>query len=287
MEPACEHFGGTHQQVGSNVVLMVRIVAKGRKEISEKKNLKGIRLPGSPREKLLLAVANLTEETRSCLLVIGEHPKPGKRAMKRIVKVLLWVTILESGFAGLWLSGRSGVAADEPKTDVKERGTLKGHTNFVLSLAFSPDSKTLASASEDRRIKLWDVAAGKEQATLQGHTERVNFVAFSPDGKTLASASDDKTIKLWDMATGKELATLQGHTERVLSLAFRPDGKMLASVSADKTIKQWDVATGKELATLMGHKSVVLSVVFSPDGKTLASASFDKTIKLWDVKPAK
>ena len=82
---------------------------------------------------------------------------------------------------------------------------------MVCCVAFSPDGKTLASGSEDKTIKLWDVATGKEQATLKGHTEWVKSVAFSPDGKTLASGSGDSTIKLWDVATGKEQATLKGH----------------------------------------------------------------------------
>jgi WD40 repeat protein len=81
-------------------------------------------------------------------------------------------------------------------------------------VAFSPDGKTLASASWDQTIKLWDVQTGKELATLKGHTGWVTSVAFSPDGKTLASAggerseessgSADRTIKLWDVQTGKE-----------------------------------------------------------------------------------
>jgi WD40 repeat protein len=87
---------------------------------------------------------------------------------------------------------------------------LQGHTHAVYCVAFSSDSKTLASASGDKTVKLWDLATGKERATLQGHTESVMSVAFSPDGKTLASASYDKTVKLWDVATGKERATLKG-----------------------------------------------------------------------------
>jgi RNA polymerase sigma factor (sigma-70 family) len=149
-------------------------------------------------------------------------------------------------------------------------------------LAFSPDGKTLAWTSGDE-IELWDVATGKERATLQGHTGFVRSVAYSPDGKTLASASDDKTIKLWDVATGKQRATLQGHTNEVMSVAYSPDGKTLASAGHDKTIRLYEVATGKQRATLLAHAAPVRSVAYSPDGKTLASASEDKTIRLWDV----
>ena len=70
-------------------------------------------------------------------------------------------------------------------------------------MAFSPDGKTLASGSDDKTIKLWDVASGKNTATVKGHKNKVETVAFSPDGKTLASGSSDKTIKLWDVKPGK------------------------------------------------------------------------------------
>jgi WD40 repeat protein/energy-coupling factor transporter ATP-binding protein EcfA2 len=165
---------------------------------------------------------------------------------------------------------------------------LTGHTDRVSSVAFSPDGKTLASASDDRTIILWDVATGQPIGQpLTGHTDMVESVAFSPDGKTLASGSGDNTIILWDVAKRQPIGQpLTGHTSYVLSVAFSPDGKTLASGSLDNTIILWDVAKRQPIGQpLTGHTSYVLSVAFSPDGKTLASGSDDNTIILWDVNP--
>ena len=165
--------------------------------------------------------------------------------------------------------------------------TLKGHTDQVWSVVFSPDGKRLASASSDHTVKVWDVISGQETLSLKGHSAEVVSVAFSPDGKRLASASYDKSVKVWDVPSGQIAFTLKGHTAAVQSVVFRPDGKQLASSSADLEqpgeLKVWDAKSGQELRTVRGHTGGFRSVAFSPDGKRLASANLDETVRVWDA----
>jgi WD40 repeat protein len=123
--------------------------------------------------------------------------------------------------------------------------TLEGHSDWVTSVAFSHDSKLLASASRDQTVKIWDTSTGSLQQTLEGHSDWVASVAFSHDSKLLASASHDKTAKIWDMSTGTGSLqqTLEGHSDWVTSVAFSHDSKLLASASDDKTVKIWDIST--------------------------------------------
>ena len=158
-----------------------------------------------------------------------------------------------------------------------------GHSKDVTSVAFSPDAKTLLSASSDKTLRLWDLATGREIRKFEGHSKEVTSVAFSPDGKTALSGSEDDTLRLWDLRSGREISKFEGHSSVVSSVAFAPDGKTALSGSWDNTLRLWDLATGREIRKFEGHSEEVTSVAFSPDGKTALSGSWDKTLRLWEL----
>ena len=196
-----------------------------------------------------------------------------------LILSFILILLLAGGSIGTSEGGAGEQAANQPPELVVQTG----HSGLITSIAFTLDSKLIASGSYDNTIKIWDAASGVQIRTLAGHTKQVTSVVFSPDGKYLASGSFDYTARIWDVATGKLLHTLARHSLAVQSVAINRDGTLLATSSIDKLIVLWDLASGKELRTLMGHTGVVTSVAFGPDGKTLVSASWDKTVKLWDT----
>lgn len=200
-----------------------------------------------------------------------------------------------------------------PAFAAKVMEVLDGGT--VWSLAFAPDSQTLASASSDKTVKLWDSHTGQLMRTLYGHEKSVDQVVYSPDGSSIASASRDHSIKLWDARSGQLKRTLSPG-ERPISIAFSPDGKLLANASSVREqvngetdiigsrVLLWDVETGeivRELerlhfpeshpeATTRGGR--FYSAVFSPDGATVATGAalwegvqiVGGEVKLWNAQ---
>jgi WD40 repeat protein len=174
--------------------------------------------------------------------------------------------------------------------------TLGGNSCLVTAVSFSPDGKTLATASEDA-LKLFDFWSGATLQVLQGHSRfrkteylslqwmaypQADAMSFSPNGETLATVAGCE-IKLWDVSSGAALQTLSDEPDWIEAVAFSPDGKLLASVSYD-TVKLWHNGLGVMLQKLTGHSSKVQDIAFSPDGSILASAYKDSTVKLWDAR---
>lgn len=163
-----------------------------------------------------------------------------------------------------------------------ERGQLLGAPLTGHSAAFSPDSKTLASGSDDKTIRLWAVDTGQCLRELRDK-DKISGVSFSPDGKILASIGEG-IIRLWKVDTGQP----QGRVLRGSSMIFSPDSKILVILGGDYTIRFWDVGRSQLWGEpLTGHQDVVKSVAFSLDGKTFATGSRDETIILWDVNTGK
>jgi WD40 repeat protein len=159
----------------------------------------------------------------------------------------------------------------------------RGHAAPLNAVAISPDGRTLASAGEDRLVKVWDLADGRVLHSFAVHTGAVWGLAFSPDGELLATGSGDGTLALWELRSGTPIRTLHGHSRSPSRLAFSPDGTSLAAGSERGTVKLWVVASGQERSPLPGHSGTVRCVAFSPDGTRLASGGEDRRVRVHDL----
>jgi hypothetical protein len=149
-------------------------------------------------------------------------------------------------------------------------------------VAFSPDSRLVATASSDGTARLWTTADSSLAQTLTGHESPVRDVAFSPDGRTLATGAQDGKVRLWDVGSGRPLLTLTGHLGPVLSVAVSPDEPRLATAALDGTVRVWDTRDGQEVLALKAPAEGGGRAWFSSDGARLVGG-FPRRPVVWDA----
>ncbi|HKN99574.1 MAG TPA: hypothetical protein VJX10_20805 [Pseudonocardiaceae bacterium] len=149
-------------------------------------------------------------------------------------------------------------------------------------IAYSPDGRTLATASPNGIIETWDVANMNRTANIFTYSS-INSMAFDRNGDVVALGCDDGTVQLWNLPAQQKISSLPDHRVHaaVESVAYSPNGKLSASGSDDHTVRLWNTADNSLVAVLRGHTKGVRSIAFNPDGTTLASGSSDGTIRLW------
>jgi len=163
-----------------------------------------------------------------------------------------------------------------------EELVLRGHTEHVDALAFSPDSQRIATASWDRTVRLWDPSSGRLIQTLDGPAGASSCVAFGPAGR-LAASGRDRTITIWD-ANGALIHRLPGHQRSVFALVFSHDGRYLASAGEDCKVMVHEAASGRLIAEKgMEFDKFVYALAFSPDDTRLAIAIGEGTVVLRDI----
>jgi WD40 repeat protein len=174
---------------------------------------------------------------------------------------------------------RGQVSRWDPATG--ELHHLAGHEDRVNDLAYSPDGRHLASASDDRTGRVWDLRSG-HVTVLKGNEWQLTGVAFHPDGHLVATSSIDGTARSWDATTGTQLRTVASISP-VEVVAYTPDGTRLIGAGTDGTARVWDTETAEALLVLAGHTARIERVVAAPNGREVLTSSFDDTTRRWDI----
>ncbi len=159
--------------------------------------------------------------------------------------------------------------------------TYRGHPDWVHGIAWSPDGKHLASASDE--VHVWDTSTGNIISRYSNHSDFASAVVWSPDGKRIASASDDGTAHVWDAISRRDLVVYSNHSGAVNAIAWSPDGTRIASVSDDETVQVWNAFNGSRLFTYRDRLNCIFTVTWAPDGRHVASGGASKTVQVWNT----
>ena len=183
-----------------------------------------------------------------------------------------------------------------------------GHTNWVRSVNFSPDSAYLLTGSNDCTARVFDVSNGSLLMVLRGHEDQIRTAKFCPNQTWILTSSDDRTARIWDFANAQNTRatsavpeqfvcpkyfTLEGHGPQVLAADFHPEGNMVATASSDRSACIWDLspaASGekpKRVQRLTGHSDWIQEIQFSAAGDMMVTASADHTARVWDILTGK
>jgi WD40 repeat protein len=167
-----------------------------------------------------------------------------------------------------------------------DRLVIWGGNHGVKVSAASPNGQYLATAFENRRVRLWDIRGTPERELDPdfGHPAAINSVAFSPDSRWLITASDDQTAQQWDVGTGTAFGHPLRHDAAVLDAQFSPDARLAVTTSADGTVRVWHAASGSPAFSPLRHSGAVVMARFSLNGRWIATASADRTAQLWEAR---
>ena len=182
----------------------------------------------------------------------------------------------------IWDIASLSLDADKPAI-LKATAAVAAHTKDINAVAVAPNDSVVASASQDRTVKIWQLPSLLPLMTLKGHKRGVWSVAFSSVDRAVATASGDKTIKLWSLADGACLRTFEGHLASVLRVDFLSSGTQLLSAGGDGLLKLWNLRTSECINTFDAHEDKVWAMALGgPSGDVVASGGGDGGLVIWE-----